>query len=60
MRDALEAAGVQPEDSVAQPKMEILTAKERLLLSFYRELQPNDQDVIRAAVEAMVIGLKVG
>ncbi|SFT49312.1 hypothetical protein SAMN05216264_101604 [Pseudomonas marincola] len=56
MMDALEAAGIQPKDSVAQPKMESLTATERLLLRFYRELQQQDQQVIRQAVEALATG----
>lgn len=53
MKEVLEAAGTQPTDSVAQPKTEYLTATERLLLRFYRELRQQDQLVIRQAIEAM-------
>ncbi|MES9072261.1 hypothetical protein ABEP30_12385 [Cutibacterium acnes] len=58
MKEVLEAAGTQPTDSVVQPAMERLTVNERLLLKFYRELQPQDQDVLRHAIQVLAVSMK--
>ncbi|MFI8482987.1 hypothetical protein ACIGCM_20720 [Pseudomonas sp. NPDC078700] len=55
MMDVLEAAGVQPQDAVAQPKREELTAGESLVIKFFRKLKQQDQDVFLQALEAMTI-----
>ncbi|WP_252275214.1 hypothetical protein [Pseudomonas subflava] len=55
MTDFREADSRQPAEPVDQPLMEPVTAKERLLLKFYRKLDEKEQDFMRRAIEAMAM-----
>lgn len=52
-----EAVGGQPADRVAQPLMECVTAEERLILKFYRQLGEAEQMFMRRAIEGMAARL---
>ncbi|OGQ55750.1 MAG: hypothetical protein A3J24_02120 [Deltaproteobacteria bacterium RIFCSPLOWO2_02_FULL_53_8] len=53
MTEVHEADGSRLAELVAQPQMECVTATERLLLRFYRQLDEADQVFMRRAIEAM-------
>lgn len=52
--DVREVVGEQLAERVAQPQPEWVTREERLLLGFYRQLDPAEQAFMRRAIEAMV------